>query len=162
MQWLIEVGAEVNARNRVDESALSVAIARGSMEVVRLLLAQGTDITHGDLLHHAAKRENQSEGAEIVEELVKRGVDVDACRYNNPLAYKWKGLSMLRTPLYIACFERNIPVAQALLQHGADPCRKVLNAGLAPPTPLDRALETKDQSLIDLLRAYNGRDRASL
>ena len=163
MQWLIETGADVNARNRLDESALSVAIAHGSMDVVRLLLTQGTDVTHGDVLHCAAQRKNQFEGAELVKDLVKRGADVNAHRHFNPVASRWRIMSMLLTPLHIACSERNIPVTEALLKHGADPCRKLLNAGTpAEPTPLDDAFEIKDQGLIDLLQAYSSRDRASL
>ena len=163
MQWLIEIRADVNARSKIDESALSIAIARGSMDVLRLLLAQGTHVTQGDLLHCAAQRENQSEGAELVKELIKRGADVNAYRYNNAVAFRWRGMSTLPTPLHVACCERNIPVAKALLQHGADLCRKLLNAGkLAEPTPLDEALETKDQGLIDLMRTYSLRGRASL
>ena len=163
MKWLIETGADVNARSTLDESALSIAIVRGSIDVIRLLLAQGTDISHGDLLHGASQRENQIEGAELVEELVKQGADVNASHHNNPVALRRRGMSTLVMPLHIACRESNFPAAQALLKHGADPNRKVLNAGkLAVPTPLDKALKVNDQGLIDLLRAYDVRDRASL
>lgn len=162
-KWLIEAGADVNARNRLNESALSIAIAHGSMDVVRLLLAQGTDVTDGDVVHCAAQRQPHLEGAELVEELVKRGADVNAYRYLNPVASGWRIMSTLLTPLHVACKERNIPVAETLLKHGADPDRKLLSAGTpAEPTPFDTALETKDQGLINLLQAYSLRDRALL
>jgi hypothetical protein len=67
---------------------------------------------------------------------------------------------MLLTPFHVACKERTIPVAEALLKHGTDPNRKLLNTG--PPTkltPLDTRPETENQGLIDLLQAYSLRDR---
>ena len=119
------------------------------MEVVRFLLAQGADIAHGDLLHCAAQRRPQSEGATLVEYLVRHGTDVNAYRFDNAIAWRWRALFQLPTPLHVACEERNIPVARALLQHGADPHRKILSAGqLMQPTPLDKALESNNQGLI--------------
>lgn len=154
MQWLFANGAEVNARSRNDETVLSIAIYEGDMDVVRFLFAQGTDITRGDLLHCAAQRENQSEGAELVEYLAREGADVNAYRFNNNVALRWRGLKRLPTPLHTACERRNIPVARALLRQGAGPHRVMLEAGEpTQPTPLEEALETADQELIDLLRA---------
>ncbi len=69
-QWLVQNGADVNATSSLDETALSVAVARGSMETVRCLLSQGADIAHGDLLHCVAQRGDQVEGAELVVLLV--------------------------------------------------------------------------------------------
>jgi len=146
----------VNARSRHDESALSVAIVRGSMDVVRLLLSYRTDITHGDLLHCAAQRKNQAEGAELVEHLAQKGAVVNAYRFDNPTAFRWRATFKLPTPLHVACDEGNLPVAQALVRHGADPHRKMLEAGrLTQPTPLDKALESNNGALIDFLRATN-------
>ena len=38
VQYLIETGADINARNRLNKSALSIAIAHSSIDVVRLVL----------------------------------------------------------------------------------------------------------------------------
>lgn len=70
MDELLQAGADVNIRNRVGESAVSMAIAYGTVEVVDLLLKKGADIRHGDLLHHAAMRKNEVEGARIVKRLI--------------------------------------------------------------------------------------------
>ena len=171
-QWVVEQGADVNARSDtgksailraianvsarsdIDESALSIAIARGSIEVARFLLARRADIAHGDLLHCAAQRKNQAEGADLVEYLVRKGADVNAYRLDNPTAYRIWGLLRLPTPLHVACEENNIPVARALLQHGADPHRKILEAGQpTDPTPLDKAIQRNDQALVAVLEA---------
>jgi ankyrin repeat protein len=41
MRWLIENGADVNARSTVDEPVLAIATTNGSIEVVHLLLSLG-------------------------------------------------------------------------------------------------------------------------
>ena len=79
--------------------------------MVRFLLAQGTDITYSDLLHCAALRQNQSEGADLVEDLVQKGADVNAYRFDNLVALPWRAMFKQPTPLYVACDKSNIPVA---------------------------------------------------
>lgn len=151
-KWLLDNGADVNARSKLDESALSFAIAYGSMAVVRLLIAQGTDVMHGNLLHCAARRQNQEEGAELVTELVRKGANVNAHEFDDPVALQLRALYKQPTPLHVACEKSNMPVAQALLQLGADPYRKMLEAGKAiAPTPLDIALSVENRSLVILL-----------
>lgn len=155
MQWLIEAGADINARNHLDEPVLSIAIARGSLDVVYLLLTCNADTRHGDLLHCAAQREDQNEGAELVHILVGRGADTNAHRYNNAVALRWRGMFTLQTPLHIACHKRNLPVAKALLDHGADPRCKMLKAGeLVEPSPLNKAIEINDHGLVNLMQEY--------
>ncbi|OCK74116.1 ankyrin [Lepidopterella palustris CBS 459.81] len=152
MRQLIEQGADVNATSNLDEPVLAIAIAYGSMKVVSLLLEQGADIMHGNLLHCAAEREDQHEGAQIVEQLVQQGADVNAYRHNNPVARRLRGLSKLLTPLHVACGTQNIPVVRALLRHGADPNRMAFKAGqLVPPTALEKARQCENEELCNLL-----------
>jgi len=152
MHWLIAKGAEVNARSVEDESALSAAISRGSMDVVDFLLAQEDDVTRGNLLHCAARRKSQSEGAVIAQTVLDRGADVNAHRYNNDIALRRRLLSCLPTPLHVACDERNLPVADVLTSHGGNPhCKMLAEFREVPPTPMETAYKLKDKRMIDLL-----------
>ena len=60
--------------------------------MVRFLLTQGTDITYSNLLHCAALRQNQSEGVDLVEDLVQKGADVNAYRFDNLVALPWRAM----------------------------------------------------------------------
>jgi ankyrin repeat protein len=151
-RWLVDNGADVNARSTLDEPPLAVAITGGSMDVVYFLLSLGTDIKHGNLLHCAVERNNQSEGAELAEILAGKGADVNAYRHDNDVARPVRGMSKLQTPLHLACSRKNIPVARVLLRYGASPHRMSLEAGqLVPPTALEIARVRNDQELLDLL-----------
>ena len=45
------IGADINVGNVLDESALLIAIAHGRVDIVRLFITPGTDITHGGVRH---------------------------------------------------------------------------------------------------------------
>jgi len=90
VQWLIDRGANIEARSSLDSSTLSKAIVHGSIDVVHFLLVQEEDINRGDLLHCAAQRENQDEGAMLVKELVEMGAKIDAHRYLHEDALKFR------------------------------------------------------------------------
>lgn len=154
--WLIENGADVNAKSTLDEPPLALAIRNGSIGVSKLLLIHGTDISHGNLLHCAAERKNQSEGAELATILAQKGANVNAYRYDNDIARPLRGMFKLFTPLHVACLRTNIHVARILLQYGADPHRKALEAGHeSPPTVLDVARSMENQELLDLFSKVN-------
>jgi ankyrin repeat protein len=48
VEWLLEAGAEIDARDNLSETALSLAARTGSVPVVKTLLAAGADITVRD------------------------------------------------------------------------------------------------------------------
>ena len=115
---------------------------------------KSTDVQHADLLHCAAQRRNQAEGAALVEDLVQKGADPNGYRYNNPIAFRWRAPFKLPTPLHVACQEANVPVARALLQLGADPHQMMLEAGeLSGQTALELALVSNDRELVDIFTA---------
>ncbi|KAK6434952.1 hypothetical protein LTR95_008862 [Oleoguttula sp. CCFEE 5521] len=152
IQWLVANGADVNARNMLDEIALSKAVVVGSMDLVHFLLSKRTNVQHGDLLHNAARRRNRAEGAALVKELVQRGADPNAYRYHNPVAFRLRAPFDLPTPLHVACRETNVPVANALIHNGASPRCRMLEAWKETgPTPLQLAKELGSKDLIDLL-----------
>ena len=152
MRWLIEQGADVKARSDLDESTLSVAITTGSMDVVRFLLEHEHDVTRGSLLHCAAQRKDQAEGAMLAQELLSRGADANAHRYNNDIALRKRLLSKLPTPLHVTSLEGNLPVAQVLLHYGGNPHCNMLEATKdVPPTPMSIARKRQDERMVDLL-----------
>lgn len=160
-RFLISNGADVNARSRTDESVLTPAVVQSRIEYVRFLISQGTDVTHGDLLHYAAFRKNQKEGAELAEEFVQKGNDVNKHRWDNLVALKLRYFHRKPTPLQSAVMNDNIPVAKVLLKHGADPQRQYLQpgglggssapGGLGGPSALELAIEQNNAAMIDLL-----------
>ncbi|KAF2768102.1 ankyrin [Teratosphaeria nubilosa] len=97
-QWLIDNGADVDLRSQLDESALSAAIAFGSMDVVQVLLSHGTDCSHGNLIHYAAQRADENEGASLIAFLVRKGADVNAHRHDNPTGIRWRALFKSQNP----------------------------------------------------------------
>lgn len=154
MDWLVERGADIDARYELDLPVLANAIAYGDIRVVHSLLAKGADVMHGNLLHSAVERENQHEGAELVESLARKGVDVDARRHTNPTAWRHKAMSFLPTPLYLACDKENVPAMRALLHCGADPARRVLFRGMEGQSTIEKAQSIDNPELADLLCGF--------
>ena len=151
MQWLTENGADANLRTRTDETALSSAIAYGNIDVVHFLLNHGTDLSRGDLVHCAAQRISEVEGAFLIDILAQNGADMNAHRYNNDSALRWRALSKSGTPLHIACKRQSVLVARTLLKYGADPHQKMLEAQeLVSPTPYEMAMDSNDEDLMSL------------
>ncbi len=75
---LIEAGADVNAKDAINDSPYLYAGARGHLDILRLTLAHGADLKStnrygGTALIPAAERGH----VETVRELIKAGVDVD-------------------------------------------------------------------------------------
>lgn len=158
-QWLVDNGANVNLRSRNGETALSAAIASGSFDVVTFLLNCGTDCSHGDLVHCAAQRENEQEGASLIEYFALKGLGMNTHRYDNPVAFRWRALFKHGTPLHVACEARRVLVARTLLECGANPHRKMLQAQkLVPPTPYEVAMESMDEELRRLFTAFGESD----
>ncbi|EME39173.1 hypothetical protein DOTSEDRAFT_83026 [Dothistroma septosporum NZE10] len=148
-RFLVGVGADVDCKSRYNVSALSVAIAHGCIDVVRFLISERVDVTQGDLLHCAAVRENQIEGAELVEELAQKGANVNAHSFDNAVEAPFQ---KRRTPLHVAVQQENIAVARALIRHGADP-NKMCTQALEPvgPTALEDAKAKNQEAMIKLL-----------
>lgn len=154
MEWLVDNGADVNLGSRNDETALSFAIAYGNMDVIQHLLNRGTDLSRGDLVHCAAQRTNEVEAASLIEVLARKGVDVNTYRYNNNTAFRWRVFFRSSTALHIACKRRSVLIARTLLECGADPDRKMLEAQKpVPPTPYELAMESESEDLMVLFRA---------
>lgn len=151
MRWLISKGADINVTSVLDEPVLSIAIARGPLDVVQLLMSLHADVTHGNLLHCAALRPDQDEGSSIAKALLQQGLDVNQYRYDNAKARRLRALSRLVTPLHTACYSKNVPVARVLLEHGADPNLMVRQAlDVLPPSARDLILNGEEKLRVPL------------
>jgi hypothetical protein len=118
---LIAAGANLEARNELDERPLQVSAKHGHPAVARLLLARGADVNASDswgrtALHAAAAgigdRSNLDSRIEIAKLLLAAGANVNARERGSgftPLRYATSGDS------------RNIVMAGVLLSRGADP-----------------------------------------
>lgn len=137
---LLDVGANVNARNQWNQTPLWQAAWQawhGNTEAAHVLVAHGAQIDVADAkgytpLQMAARAGN----APMVKYLLDEGADVN--HVNN------KG----RTPLYQAVIGDHIQAAKLLLKHGADP-----NAKAGEWTPLRVALEDGYLDMADLLHS---------
>ncbi|CAK4034567.1 Ankyrin repeat-containing domain [Lecanosticta acicola] len=152
MSWLISMGADINVRCQLGQPVLARAIVCGDIDVVHLLFENQAEVKHGDLLHCAAEREHHDEGAGIAKALVQRGVGVNTFRYDNPVAMPLRAMHRLPTPLHVACRKQNLPVAQVLVQNGADAYMQMREAGNScPPSALEIARTKGNRELINLL-----------
>jgi ankyrin repeat protein len=124
------------------------------MEVVDFLLEHGARLNYGTPLHRAARRLNQKEGAELIERLVRRGLDVNCYEWDNDLAFVFRGGFLAGMPLHAACRGRNVSVARELIRHGASPHKSMRVYGqpkAGSPTPAEIAKRTGDSDLLKAL-----------
>jgi len=140
-RYLIEQGAEVNARDRNGASVLNYASWWGPDEIAALLIDRGADV-RGDVdlrgrspLHMAVTREQ----AGIVALLLARGAPVDG---RHPDGY---------TPLHLAVSRGQVAIAKALLDGGADVNARWRSFGIQ--TPLLQAARRGNREMVDLLLA---------
>ena len=111
LQALINQGADVNARNKTNVTAIMIAYKKGFTESLDVLLnAGGNPNIAGSIcfrsLHDAITR---CYNKEVLQVLINHGADVNATNKNN------------ETALMTACWMENIDAINVLLKAGADP-----------------------------------------
>ena len=111
LQEIIYHGADVNAKNKSNETPLMAAFWKANEDAVNVLLNAGADPNiaddYGETCLHDAVRGGYSK--KILQAIINYGADVNATNKNN------------RTALMIACKMGNIDVICVLLNAGANP-----------------------------------------
>ncbi|EAY13876.1 ankyrin repeat protein, putative [Trichomonas vaginalis G3] len=142
-EYLISHGADVNAIDDLDKSALHTAAESNCKEIVEFLLSHGANVdaiekTNGETpLHKVAEINNP----EIAELLISHGANVNATNYGDEtplhLASNWNcedtakvlidhgadvnaKAELGRTPLHCAAKYNSYETAELLISHGAD------------------------------------------
>ncbi|KAL3531396.1 hypothetical protein ACH5RR_010718 [Cinchona calisaya] len=106
---LIEAGVDVNSRNSDGESAMSLAVKSGNIDVVQVLVESGYTIEHSvDLFLHDAAAMNR---LDLVEILCVGYQDIDL---NSPDP---EG----QTALHVAAIHGHLEVVKFLVSKGSDP-----------------------------------------
>lgn len=124
--WFLNHGASPNAMCAWDFTPLSVAVYSASVAVVKLLFQHGGDVSKGQLLHHAVKREAPtSDVLEILQLLLERGAPINEIKYqNHPPSRRERWFFGLGTPLSQAADLGRADIVSFLLENGADPTIK--------------------------------------
>ena len=108
---LLDHGADVNATNKNNVTALMIACLKGNADAIDALLNAKADTsiatTYGETLIHQAVMEDYNK--EVLHSVINYGVDVNATNINNV------------TALMIACDKGNLDAINVLLNAGADP-----------------------------------------
>jgi ankyrin repeat protein len=128
IEFLVEHGADVHARDLQGTSALEYAVGTGNAKVITLLLDRGAgrlpagndEAALGGALSSSAYMGH----VDVAQILIARGADVN-WRYGGPLPLEWQALplagalTVARSPDK-ATMARRREVARILLAHGAD------------------------------------------
>ncbi|KAH8817564.1 ankyrin repeat-containing domain protein [Flagelloscypha sp. PMI_526] len=149
VRFLIDKGADVNARGVEYGTALHAAVLRGNLDIAHLLIGKGADvnargsITYGTALHAIASTNDleMTSSLEMARFLIEKGADVDETGGIYVTALQtaasmrnWKFVSFLiekgadvnvrqgmhGTVLHIAAFQGNLEIIKFLIEKGAD------------------------------------------
>ena len=110
LETIIDHGADVNAKNKHNITALMQACKRGDVEIINILLSAGADSsiadTNGATSIHYAVVGGGSKGT--LQAIIDHGADVNASNKDNV------------TALMMACWMGNVEAINVLLNTGAD------------------------------------------
>lgn len=135
-RMLLNAGASVNAKDNLGKTPIMLILPRAKMkEIYSLLISYKADMKDkdmfGDNVLHTAAMMNAD--AEVIELLVKSGVDVNARNKEGV------------TPLEIAVQQKSIPTIKLLTLNGAN----IHTQNTRGESPLSLALEEVDNDILD-------------
>ena len=153
VKQMIELGANVNAKNQNGDTPLDSIITRGSLAVIRVLLDHGAVVNGSRVTTMSSEILHRNDRIKL---LLDRGVDVNAENVY--------GLTLLQD----AAKDGYIDIARILLSNGADVNYKDDYQGLAVPSlhtacrsPLHMAAMNGHHDMVDLLINYGARPEAT-
>ncbi|XP_015427158.1 PREDICTED: putative ankyrin repeat domain-containing protein 31 [Myotis davidii] len=128
--------AGINKRNTRGESPLHLAVRRGDLSLMKVLIESGADVNLKDNAGWTPLHKASSEGADdIIVELLRAGANVNCEDLDGIL------------PLHDAVANNHLKAAEILLQHGANTNKK----NKKQKTALD---EADDEKMRELLKSY--------
>lgn len=115
--WLLDRGADANARCDIDNTPLSYAVRYAGLPAIDLLLRRGGDVNIGQLVHNAIYREVDT--LKVVEVLIDRGASVNSLMYQTHQYSRNMFPFMRETPLHTAVALKRADVIRYLIHKGA-------------------------------------------
>ena len=111
LQALIDHGANVNATNHKNQTALMIACLKGTVDVLHILLKAGADPNIIDIYSNTCIHDvvTLRYGDEVLQTIINHGADVEATNKEN------------ETALMLACYDGNVAAVSILLNAGAEP-----------------------------------------
>ena len=114
-KFLIEKGADINAKNKYNQTALIWAAYKGDIDMIELLIEKGANIGDKDIYGIDALLEATRQGRlEAVKTLIKHKADINAREAVG------RGMAQGRTALMIASQHGYAEIVQYLIENGAD------------------------------------------
>ena len=164
-QWLIDKGADVNAKTKDVNgyTPLHRAAYYNAADVAKVLLAKGADVNAQDSnpdtrwtpLFYAVSEKAVSENAvEVAKILLKNGANANQRGKVVLFDEKYSQENQHWTLLYLAVSNNAVAIATMLLENGADVNAKAPDGS----TPLDMAIDRgrEYRAMQDILRNHNG------
>lgn len=158
VDWLLDHGADPNARCYWDYTAASDPMYMAPLQMVKHILSRGVDVKRGELLQWAIFRETP-EALDVVKWLVERGAPINKVKYEDePEVYYERKLLGLGTPLHRAAEFGHATIVTFLIEQGANPLIKD-SKGYAPRFWAEK---NGHLGIVDQLRLAEDRWRAKL
>jgi len=152
-KWLLQQGADLNARCHFDITPLSIAAQTAPLEILELLFEFGASVHVGQPLHYAVRFQRPND---VIKLFIDKGAPLNNVLFQNDKVsyYHFESLG-LGTPLHEAAHQNNDRIIGVLLQNGADlnvrdslgklpalDLRSLLRQGYHPPTSQIRTIST--------------------
>lgn len=151
--WLLDHGANPNARCEVDCTPLSYAVRNARLSVIELMLSRGGDVQKGQLLQYAVSRDEELEN--VISLLIDRGAPLNATIYQDgPTLMRFAPMS-LGTALHIATEQGRTNAMRHLIHLGIDTGVRDANSD----TALEWAQKWDKTELVQLLRDLQDRSK---